>query len=491
MEANNMQKPSKWLIFAVVAIAQFMVVLDNAITNVALPTIKQQLHFTTSSLQWVVTAYALTFGGFLLLGGRAADLFGRRRTLLAGMGAFTAFSLLIALSHTPTQLIVLRALQGLSAAFMSPSALSIVLVSFRDGAGRNKALSFWTLVSTGGAAFGLLLGGVLTQYLGWRWNFLINVPIGVIMSILIARIVPAHAAEEKQKGLDVPGAALATSSLMLQVYAFSQAPTWGWLSTKTLLSIGVALGLMLAFLINEARAQRPLMPLSIFRIRNVVGANAIMALLYGTMLSSFFLLTLYTQTVLHFSPVVTGLSFLPFPITIALIARQMPKLVGRYGFKRFLVFGPLVIMLGLFWLAHLQATSSYWVGILPAAIVIPLGIGMTMMPTIAAATSGVPAREAGLASGLVNTSQQMGGALGLSILSGVAASVTAGSLDLGVKSAAVHGYDVAFLVDVGFMALVSLIAFTVIRGNQKPAESQQTDSEPAPMQMRPRRRATL
>jgi MFS family permease len=435
-------------------------------------TIKQQLHFTTSSLQWVVTAYALTFGGFLLLGGRAADLFGRRRTLLAGMGAFTAFSLLIALSHTPTQLIVLRALQGLSAAFMSPSALSIVLVSFRDGAGRNKALSFWTLVSTGGAAFGLLL-------------------VGVIMSILIARIVPAHAAEEKQKGLDVPGAALATSSLMLQVYAFSQAPTWGWLSTKTLLSIGVALGLMLAFLINEARAQRPLMPLSIFRIRNVVGANAIMALLYGTMLSSFFLLTLYTQTVLHFSPVVTGLSFLPFPITIALIARQMPKLVGRYGFKRFLVFGPLVIMLGLFWLAHLQATSSYWVGILPAAIVIPLGIGMTMMPTIAAATSGVPAREAGLASGLVNTSQQMGGALGLSILSGVAASVTAGSLDLGVKSAAVHGYDVAFLVDVGFMALVSLIAFTVIRGNQKPAESQQTDSEPAPMQMRPRRRATL
>ena len=235
-----MKTPSKWLVFTLVAIAQFMVVLDNAITNVALPTIKRQLHFTTDALQWVVTAYALFFGGFLLLGGRAADLFGRKRTLLAGMAAFTTFSLLIGLSQTSTELVVLRALQGLSGAFMSPAALSIVLVTFRDGSARNKALSFWTLVATGGAALGLLLGGALTQYFGWRWNFFINVPIGIVMSLLIARIVPEHEKEDTKKTLDVPGAVLATSSLMLLVLAFSQAPLWGGTGLKTLLCMGVA-----------------------------------------------------------------------------------------------------------------------------------------------------------------------------------------------------------------------------------------------------------
>ncbi len=458
-----MKQPSKWLIFVLVAIAQFMVVLDNAITNVALPTIKQQLHFTSSALQWVVTAYALSFGGFLLLGGRTADLFGRKKTLLAGMAAFTTFSLLIGLSQTSGEIIVLRALQGLSGAFMSPAALSIVLVTFRDGAARNKALSFWTLVATGGAALGMLLGGALTEYVGWRWNFFINVPIGIVMGILIARIVPEHEREETSKTLDVPGAVLATTSLMLLVFAFSQAPEWGWLSLKTLLTIVTGFVLLAGFIANEARARRPLMPLSIFKVRNVRGANMIMAPLYASMLGVFFLMTLYLQGVMHLSPFMTGLAFIPFPLAIAFMSTRMPKLVGQYGFKRFLVVGPLVVVVGLLWMSQLHTGSSYWLGILPAAIIMPLGIGMTMMPTIAAATSGIPAHEAGIASGLISTSQQMGGALGLSILSGIAASVAAGSVHVSATDAAIHGYHAAFLTASGFMMLASLVAMFVIR----------------------------
>jgi EmrB/QacA subfamily drug resistance transporter len=466
-EANIMKTPSKWLVFVLVAIAQFMVVLDSAITNVALPTIKQQLHFTTSALQWVITAYALSFGGFLLLGGRAADLFGRRRTLLIGMSAFTTFSLLVGLSHTPVELIALRALQGMAGAFMSPAALSIVLVTFRDGPERNKALSYWTLVATGGAALGLLLGGVLTEYVGWRWNFFINVPIGILMTLLIARIVPVHEREEKKNGLDIPGAILATSSLMLLVLGFSQAPLWGWLSARTLLSLVTALVLLGGFIFNESRVRHPIMPLSIFKIRNVRGANLIMAPLYASMLGAFFLLTLYLQGILHFSPVVTGLSFLPFPVVLGFVSTRMPKLVARYGFKRFLIIGPLLVATGFTWLTQLHVGSDYWTGVLPAAILMPLGIGLTMMPTIAAATSGVPADEAGIASGLITTSQQMGGALGLSILSGIAASVTTSSFHLGATVSALRGYHTAFLVAASFMLLASLVATLIIRSPKR------------------------
>ena len=464
-----MRTPSKWLTFTLVAIAQFMVVLDSAITNVALPTIKQQLHFTSSSLQWIITAYTLTFGGFLLLGGRAADLFGRRRALLTGMAAFTATSLLIGLSHTPTQLIVLRAIQGLAAAFMSPAALSIVLVTFRDGPARNRALSYWTLVATGGAALGLLLGGALTQYFGWRWNFFINVPIGVVMSILIARLVPVHEREATSNNLDMPGALLATSSLMLMVLAFSQAPLWGWTSLGTLASLGAAVALLAGFIANEARVKRPLMPLHIFKVRNVRGANLIMAPLYATMMGNFFLLTLYIQGVLHFSPVLTGLAFLPFPVLLAAMSTRMPKLVQRYGFKRFLVMGPLIIAAGLLWASLLHNGSTYWLGVLPVALIMPIGVGMTMMPTIAAATSGVAPQESGVASGLISTSQQMGGALGLSILSGIAASVAASNIHLGATEAAIRGYHAAFLVAIAFMVLASLVALLVIRSVRRPA----------------------
>ena len=458
-----MKKTSKWLIFTLVAIAQFMVVLDSSITNVALPTIKNQLHFTDGTLQWVVTAYVLTFGGFLLLGGRAADLFGRRKTLLMGMIGFTIFSFLVGISHTVTELIVLRALQGLAAALMSPSALSIVLTTFKDGADRNKALGFWTLVATGGAAVGLLLGGFLTQYVGWRWNFFINVPVGIIIAAAILKFVPKHEREEDYTGLDLTGAVLVTSSLIATVFAFSEASTWGWLSGSILGIFAGAIALMAGFIINEKRVKHPLIPMSIFKIRNVSGANMMMAPIYASMLGLFFIITLYMQTILHFSPFVTGLAFLPFPVILGLMSTRIPKLVGRYGFKRFLIMGPILVAVSMAYLSQMPLHGSYLVSLLPAMILMPFGIGMTFMPIIAAATSGVPGHQAGLASGLISTSQQMGGALGLSVLSGVAATVTAGSLKLGTGQSLVHGFDIALLVSMAFLIFAVILAITVIK----------------------------
>lgn len=461
-----MREVSKWLLLALLAFAQFMVVLDTSVVNVALPAIKQSLHFSESNLQWVITAYALTFGGFLLLGGRAADLFGRRRTLLTGMIGFTIFSLLIGLSASPTMLVVLRALQGMAAALMSPAALSIVLITFREGKGRNTALGVWSTVAAGGAAAGLLLGGALSQYLSWRWNFFVNVPIGIIVSSLIFRMVPVHVKEVDHNDLDLPGAVLVTGGLMGLVYALSQAPVYGWLSRSTL-GIGVgALALLAAFVFNESRSKHPLMPLSIFRIRNVVAANVMMAPLYAGTLGIFFLTSLYIQTVLHYSPVVTGLSFLPFPLMIATIANTVPKFIGKVGYKPFLIAGPALIGASLLWLTHLPV-RQYLTNLLPAFLVMPLGVGMTIVALTIAATSGVPAKESGLASGLMNTSQQMGGALGLAVLSGIAASASSSASALGPVGSLVYGDDRAFLAAAAFMAFVLIVALFGIKQRRK------------------------
>jgi len=457
-----MKHKSPWLIFFLVAIAQFMVVLDISITNVALPTIKQSLHFSTDTLQWVITAYALTFGGFLLLGGRAADLFGRRKTLLIGMAFFTFFSFLIGISQNAIELIVLRAFQGMAAALMSPSALSIVLTTFKEGSERNKALGFWSTVATGGAAVGLLLGGVLTQYMGWRWNFFINVPVGIVMLYLISKVVPRHESEAEHTDLDLPGAILITGSLMVLVFLISQAPVWGVFSLPTISLFILTLILLTSFIYNEAKSLHPLIPLSIFKIRNVVGANLIMAPVSATMFGNFFLLSLYIQTVLHYSPVLTGLSFLPFPIIMGYTSTQVSKFVSKYGYKRFLIAGPLIIAVSIGLLSRLPVNGNYFIDVLPSIILMPLGIGMTYMPTMSAATSGVPGNKSGLASGLINTSQQMGGAVGLSVLSGVAAAVAA-TAHLDKLSASVFGYDRAFLIGMIFMLIASFLAITVIK----------------------------
>jgi len=458
-----MKQRSKWFIFALLAVAQFMVVLDVSIVNVALPGIQQSLHFNASTLQWVITAYSLTAGGFLLFGGRAADLFGRKRMLLIGMTGFTLFSLLIGLAPSASTLIVLRALQGLMGALMTPAALSTVLTTFGEGGERNKALGLWTTVATGGAAVGLLLGGILSQYLNWRWNFFVNVPVGILVVIGIWKSVPKHEKEAAHNDLDLPGAVLVTGGLIALVYAISQAPTAGWLSASTLGIAAVAVAMLIVFVWNESRSKHPLMPLSIFKIRNVAGANLMMTPIVAGMMGMFFLLSLYIQTTLHYSPVLTGLAFLPFPVVIGLMSTNVAKLVTKYGYKRFLIIGPSLVVLGLLWLARLPVHGHYLTDILPTIILIPLGMGMTFMPIIAAATSGVPANEAGLASGLINTSQQMGGAFGLAILSGVAASVAAGSARLGTLPALVHGYDRAFMVSAAFALFAIVLAITVIR----------------------------
>jgi EmrB/QacA subfamily drug resistance transporter len=465
-----MPKRSKWLIFLIVAIAQFMVVLDSSITNVALPAIKKSLGFSASSLQWVVTAYALTFGGFLLLGGRAADQFGRRRTLQVGMAGFTLFSFIIGISHSPTLLIALRALQGMMAAFMSPAALSIVLATFKEGKERNRALGLWTTVATGGAAVGLLLGGALTQFVNWRWNFFINVPVGILVSLAIPRVVPKHESESTDKHLDLPGAALVTSGLISLVYAVTEAPVHGWLSGSTLGIAGLSAALLLGFVYNESRSKHPLMPLSIFKIRNVLGGNLIMAPVYAAMIGTFFLLSIYMQNVLGYSPLKSGLSFLPFPIILGLMSTRTPKLVNKYGFRRFLIIGPIIIAVGMALLSRLPVHGTYLANILPTAIIMPFGVALTFMPVIAAATSGVKPTEAGLASGLVSTSQQMGGALGLAILSGVANSVTESNMNLGRAAAEVHGYDTAFMVAVGFLAAAAILAAVLITQRKKPVK---------------------
>jgi EmrB/QacA subfamily drug resistance transporter len=460
---------SKWLVFTCVAIAQFMVILDVTITNVALPVIKVQLHFGNAAIGWVVTAYVLTFGGFLLFGGRAADLFGRRRMLLVGMVAFTVCSFLVAISPDPALLVVLRGAQGVSAALMSPAALSIVLATFGEGPERNQALGYWSAVASGGGAVGLLLGGVLTTYAGWRWNFLINVPVGVVMSVVIARVVPAYEPGEIRTRLDVPGAALATAGLMAAVFYLSQSPDWGWADARTLPALAGALALLAVFVVNEQRARNPLVPLTIFRNRNISGANAAMAAVYGGNLGMFFLLTLYLQLVQHYSAIGTGLAFLPFPVILGLVAAQMRQLIARHGYRRYLILGPALAAVGMAWACFLPLHGSYALHLLPGFLVMPVGFGMSFPSAYAAATSGVPARQAGLASGLITTAQQMGGAVGLAVISAVAASYTASLTHDSGPQALTSGYNLAMAVAAGLTLLASVIAATVIRVSRPPA----------------------
>jgi len=420
-----MRRDPRWVTFILVAAAQFMVVLDTAIINVALPVIKARLGFSPTSIQWAVTAYVLAFGGLLLLGGRAADLFGRRRVLLAGMAAFTLFSLLIGLSSSPAALIVLRGLQGASAAFMSPAALSTILVTFAgDEHQRRRALGFWSMTATGGAAAGLLLGGVLTQYAGWRWNFFLNVPVGIITGILIARLVPRHGPAGEDRHLDLPGATLVTAGLMAAVLGFSQAPAWGWGDARTLGAIAAAMVLLAGFALNERSAIRPLMPLAVFRVRNISGANVMMAAVYAGNLAMFFLLTLYLQGIEGYSAIGTGLAFLPFPVILGFTSARMAGLIARYGFRRFLILGPALVIAGMAWTCFLPVHGSYPLHLLPGLVLMPAGYGMSFTPMYAAATTGVAPRLAGITSGLISASQQMGGAVGLPIVSGTAAPVT-------------------------------------------------------------------
>jgi EmrB/QacA subfamily drug resistance transporter len=470
------KQTSHWLVLILLALAQFMVVLDVSIVNVALPAVQRAFHMTNTNLQWIVTAYTLAFGGCLLLGGRAADLFGRRRVFLTGVLAFTIFSLADGLSQSGTMLIFFRGLQGLSAAFMSPAALSIVLVTYKEGHERNVALSVWGAVASGGAAVGVLLGGILTQYLGWRWNFFVNVPVGLVVIITALRILDRHESETDHNNLDLPGAILVTGGLMMLVYALVKAPTYGWTSSHSLIYFGIALAALVLFVFNELRAKHPLMRLNIFRIRNLTGADSIMLAMAAGMFSIFFFVTLYMQEILGYSPVKTGVDFLVIPIAIAITATNVPRVIQKIGFKPILMIAPLMVSGGLFWVSHIPVNGSFWSDVAPGMILLGLGMGGTFVSATICATSGVAPQDSGLASGLLNTSQQVGGSIGLAVLTGVATTSTKNYLaNLNLHSAptrlqsataTVHGFHEGFLIASCFGIGASLIATIVIRNSR-------------------------
>lgn len=460
-----------WLILIILAAAQLMVVLDSSVVNVALPSVQHSFNLTSSGLQWVVTAYTLAFGGFLLFGGRAADLFGRKKMFLIGITLFVLASFVDGLSQNGTMLVVLRAIQGLSAALMSPAALSIVLITYREGHERNTALSIWGSVGAGGAAIGVLLGGILTQYLNWRWNFFINIPIGITIFLAAWHLLPAHESEEEHNSLDLSGAISVTGAALLLVSGIANAPTNGWLSGPTIAYFVGSMILLSYFIFNERRVKNPLVPLAIFKNRNLTGANLVLFPVVASMFSTFFFGSLYMQNVLHFNPVQTGLSFLITPVTIALTAMNVPKVVRRIGFKPVLVVGPLFILSALLVLAHVPVDGSYFANVLPALILLGLGGGMSFVSGTIAATSGVKPSQSGLASGLLNTSQQIGGSLGLAVLTGVASTVVANYISnlktlptaLTPLIAEVQGMHAAFYTGAGIALAASLIALFVIK----------------------------
>jgi len=464
-----------------------MVILDSSIVNVAIPSIQHAFHIVPSTLQWIITAYTLAFGGFLLLGGRAADLYGRRKIFLGGVAMFALVSLADGLSRSGGMLIALRGMQGLAGAFMSPAALSIVLVTYREGHERNVALSVWGAVAAGGAAVGLLLGGLLTQYLGWRWNFFINVPIGIFVLFSAYRLVPKHEYEAEHNNLDLFGALCATSGPMLLVYGLVKAPTSGWTSPSSLIFFGASILLMLIFAFNESRVKYPLVPLSIFKNRNLFGANLIQLPIAAGLFSVFFFSSLYFQNILHYSPIRTGLAFLIVPFAIMITASQAPKLIKKFGYKKILSVTPLISAVGLFMLSTIPIHSSYWTHVVPGIFILGLGLGATFVSLLSAATSGVKGDQSGLASGIINTTQQIGGSLGLAVLTGVTASVAASYVksvkvvnSLTNATGLVHGYRKGFFLAGCFNIFAALVAFTIIKqkNNDVSANSVVVDGQP-------------
>lgn len=464
-----------WFILVLLALAQFMVVLDVSIVNVALPSIQKAFSMTADNLQWIVTAYSLAFGGFLLLGGRAADLFGRKRIFLVGVAGFTIASFLTGISQSGLMIVSARILQGFFGAFMSPAALSIVLVIYKEGKDRNIALSVWGAVAASGAAVGVLLGGVLTQYLDWRWNFFINVPIGILVAITAYSVLPKHQGESKQRGFDLIGAILVTSGLMSLVYALVKAPNVGWTSRLALTYFAISFASLALFVINEKRTKHPILPLKIFKKRNIVGADLAQLSLAAGLFSVFFFLTLYMQDILNYSPVRAGVSFLIIPVTIGIVAASVPRIINKIGFKPVLVVAPLLVSTGLFILSHIRVNGTYWQDVAPGMLVFALGLGATFVSITIAATSGVSKQESGLSSGLLTTAQQIGGAIGLAILTGVVTSSTTNYIKSNLSSAmtkpspelidaaSVHGIQRGLLLASTFGLLASLIALLIIK----------------------------
>jgi EmrB/QacA subfamily drug resistance transporter len=460
-----MRVTNRWFVLSIVALAQFMVVLDATITNVALPSIQSDLHFGSAELQWVINAYTLLFGGFLLLGGRAGDLFGRRRLFVAGLVLFTAASLMNGVATSSTMLIVGRAVQGFGAALVTPAVLSIMTTTFSEGRERARALAVFAAIATAGGASGLILGGVLTDLLSWRWVFYINLPVGIVTAILALRFVPDSRAEHRPAGTDIAGASLVTGGLLLLVYDIVKAQQYGWTSGRTLGLAAAALALLVSFVVVELRSRAALVDLSIFRKRSLTVANAAMLLVASGLFSTFYFISLYLQDIHGDSPLRAGVSLLPFPVMIAISSVLAQGLLPRVGVRGLLYVGLTVVSAGLLWLSALPAQGSYLTNLLPAILVMAFGLGFTFSPLILLATTGVEDDEAGLASGLFNTSQQVGGALGLAILASLAAGRTSGAIKSGVGQvqALVDGYTRAYLVAGGLSIAALVLVLLLIR----------------------------
>src|SRR4051794_26521265 len=414
-----------WVVLVLICLAQFMVILDATIVNVALPSIQKDLGLSEANLQWVINGYTLVFGGFLLLGGRLGDLLGRKRLFLIGLVIFTAASLMNGLAQSEGMLIGFRALQGLGAALISPAALSIISTTFEEGAERSKALGVWAAIAIGGSAIGLILGGVLTQAFSWPWIFFVNVPVGIVAFVLSLRLVPESRDEQAERHVDVGGAVTVTGGLMALVYAIVKAETSGWGATTTIAFFVLSALLLASFIVIELRSKAPLVRLSIFRIRSLSTANIVMFLVASGMFAMFFFNTLYIQRVLGYGPLKAGLAFLPFTAGIMVSAGIASQLATRIGVRIVAAVGMVLSVIGMLLLTQLPVDGTYLANVLPSLLISSLGMGAVFMPLTLVATTGLEDDDQGLASGLFNTSQQIGGALGLAILSTIAASRTA------------------------------------------------------------------
>ena len=455
----------RWTALILLCMAQLVVVLDASIVNVALPTIGRGLHFSEQDLPWIVNAYVIAFGGFLLLGGRAADLLGRRRVFMAGLVVVAVASLAAGFSATQGELIAARAAQGLGAAIISPSALSIVTTLFRDGAERNKALGVWGAVAGSGGAIGVLLGGILTQGLGWEWVLWVNVPVSLVALSLTRRLIPESRSEVETRHFDAAGAVAVTGGLSLLAYTVLDASSAGWGSTKIVSLLIGSVALIAAFVVIELRSKAPLMPFRIFRIRTLAGANVVGLLLGASLFSMFFFISLYMQQVLHYSAIHAGLSYLPLAVAIVVAAGVGGQLVTRFGFKPILASGMLLVAVGLLWFSGVSVGGSFISDILGPSLLAAIGLGFGFVTSTIAAVSGVGEREQGLASGLINTSQQIGGALGLAVLSTIATSRTNTALagGAGLPHALTTGFQSAFLGGAVIAALGLAAALVLIR----------------------------
>jgi EmrB/QacA subfamily drug resistance transporter len=463
--------PRRWKALILVCAAIFVVVLDIAIVNVALPSIGRDLEFQEENLQWVITAYALTYGGFLLLGGRAADLLGRRLVFMGGLALFTVASLVCGLSTSDEMLIIARGVQGLGAAIVSPAALSIISTTFTEGSERNKALGAWGAVAGSGAAAGVLFGGVLTKYLGWEWIFWVNVPVGVIVLVLTTIYIRESRREDIVHDYDPLGALTVTGGLIVLVYAISEAPDVGWATFRTI-GLLVLSGLLLAFfLIWEWREKAPLMPLGIFRIRLLSAANIVAFLQASGLFGSFLLQTLYMQNVLHLSVLQTGVAFLATAGTSVLFAGPAQALSTRVGVKPVLITGLVLLVFGSLWYTQIDVDGSYPADLLPGFLAVGIGLPFTFIPITIAALAGVREQEAGLASGLLSTSQQVGGAIGTAVLSTVAFTHAETLLQRGERpeEALTSGFQWGFWVGAGIWIATLISALALIRQEEIPS----------------------